>query len=227
MAVFSPEHGFRGEKQAESGDPIVYRDEVTGLPVFSAYNMTPSELSHVLTRMNITMVVVDMQDVGVRLYTFIWTMYNMMEAATSADVTVLVTDRPNPLGNIIDGPLLNTSCCISGYGRFAIPHMHGMTIAELASLFASTLHTSLITVTMLHYHRTMSWDATELPWTPPSPNIPTVSSAIAYAASVFLEATTVSEGRGTTTPFEYFGAPFLNAQVGYHDKYVINTTLQW
>jgi len=234
VAVFSPEHGFRGDKQAETGDPLFYIDKPTGLPVFSAYNMTAEQMSKVLQDMNIEAVLIDMQDVGVRLYTFVWTMYALMEgtsllhhsaSSTGPKPIVVITDRPNPLGGeLVDGPLVNMSCCVSGYGRLPIPFLHGMTIGELGLLFNSVFKIpadDVIVVKMLHWERHMTWTSFQEansvfpPWIPPSPNLPTVMSAHAYGATVFLEATTVAEGRGTTTPFTLFGAPFLDAEVSY------------
>lgn len=127
----------------------------------------------------------------------------------------MVLDRPNPLGGVlVDGPMLNMSCCQSGYGKHPSTHVHGMTIAELGSMFnQQAVHipsSYFVTVSMRHYRRDMSWSHTGLPWVPPSPNIPTPTSAAAYPATVFLEATSASEGRGTTTPFEMFGAPFVD-----------------
>jgi uncharacterized protein YbbC (DUF1343 family) len=223
IAIFGPEHGFRGEKQAETGDELMYIDQQTQLPVFSAYNMNITQMTQVINQMNITTILVDMQDVGVRLYTFIWTMYDLMTAAAGAtastDITIVICDRPNPLGGLlVNGPMLNLSCCRSGYGKYPIPHIHGMTIAELALLFNTSPEISLptqniIPILMKNWNREMVWKETGLAWIPPSPNIPTPNTAIAYGATVFLEATTASEGRGTTTPFEIFGAPFLNANV--------------
>ena len=128
------------------------------------------------------------------------------------------TDRPNPLGGVVvEGPVLNTSCCASRYGRLAVPHRHGMTIGELALLFDATLRMGgvgrrrLTVVPMLGWRRGMGWAATGLPWVPPSPNLPTPRTTAAYGATVFWEATTACEGRGTTTPFQLFGAPWLNS----------------
>jgi len=220
VAVFSPEHGLRGDHQAETGDPLFYIDSSTRLPVFSAYNMSIIQMREVIVLMNITAVLVDMQDVGVRLYTFIWTMYDLFEATTLTgyNVSIIVTDRPNPLGSLVDGPLVNISCCRSGYGRYPIPFLHGMTIGELAMLFQHQLQMYSVTVIkMLNWNRHEIWRENTgsqyfPPWVPPSPNLPTVNSALAYGSTVFLEATTVTEGRGTTLPFELFGAPFVNAE---------------
>lgn len=232
VAVLSPEHGFRGDKQAETGDPLFYIDKPTGLPVFSAYNMTTQQLTLVLKDMNIEAIVVDMQDVGVRLYTFVWTMYEVMDAVSilhkansSSDIRVVITDRPNPLGGeLVDGPLVNMTCCSSGYGRLPIPFLHGMTIGELGLLFNGVLGIpteNVIVVKAQNWERSMVWTTfgeagsapVFPPWIPPSPNLPTVMSAHTYGATVFLEATTAAEGRGTTTPFTMFGAPFLDAEV--------------
>ena len=252
VVVLSPEHGFRGDKQAETGDPLFYVDKATGLPVFSAYNMTVPQLTKVFQDMNIEAVLVDMQDVGVRLYTFVWTMYEVMQAVSvlhhnasshnhldttraagnnalkakngnGKSIRVVITDRPNPLGGeLVDGPLVNMSCCSSGYGRLPIPFLHGMTIGELGLLFNNVLNIpteDLVVVKMQNWQRYMSWTTSKEvgtafpPWIPPSPNLPTLESAHTYGAIVFLEATTAAEGRGTTTPFTMFGAPFLDAEV--------------
>jgi uncharacterized protein YbbC (DUF1343 family) len=241
VAIFSPEHGFRGEKQAETGDPIFYIDQSTKLPVYSAYNMSVSQITSVMDKMTIEAVLTDMQDVGVRLYTFIWTMYNVL-AATAASVRSIkfvVTDRPNPLGGLlVEGPQIDMECCASGYGRFPIPFIHGMTIGELSLLFNSLIKLpseNLIVIPMKNWQRNYLWTNWQIirsdldqvsclvgplfpEWVPPSPNIPTPTSAQAYAATVFLEATTAAEGRGTTTPFELFGAPFVEAEVGIWER---------
>mmetsp|Transcript_10895 Transcript_10895/g.20716 ORF Transcript_10895/g.20716 Transcript_10895/m.20716 type:complete len:415 (-) Transcript_10895:21-1265(-) len=223
--ILGPEHGFRGEKQAETGDPDKYIDSVTGLPVYSAYKISPANMSAIFWRDNITAVVVDLQDVGVRLYTFIWTMFQVMTAGaiTQTPPKFVILDRPNPLGGeLVDGPLLNLSCCTSGYGRAPITHVHGMTIGELALFFNSFMNpklpsSKLEVIKMTGWQRSMTFPETGLPWIPPSPNIPTFNVATAYLASVFLEATSLAEGRGTTTPFLLFGAPFLDAQVAARD----------
>lgn len=137
------------------------------------------------------------------------------QAPQSRPFRFVVADRPNPLGgDLVEGPLLDVACCASGYGYLPIPHLHGMTMGELARLFDSYLPhrlSDLRVVATTGWHRGMQWDATGLVWIPPSPNLPTFLSALAYGATVFIEATTVAEGRGTTTPFTLFGAPFINA----------------
>lgn len=216
IMILGPEHGFRGDQQAETGDPLYYKDNVTGLPVISAYYLTPSNITNILDVSNITAIVVDIQDVGTRLYTFIWTMYQVMLAASNAkhNIRIIVCDRPNPLGGIIvDGPMLDMNY-VSGYGRANIPFLHGMTIGELSlyfnTLFDKPLISGIEIIKMKNWNRSMLFKDTNLPWIPPSPNLPTPFSAQAYGATVFIEATTVSEGRGTTTPFTLFGAPFID-----------------
>jgi len=221
--ILSPEHGFRGDHQAETGDPLFYIDEQTGLPVLSAYKMQPSEMASALSKLGVDCILVDLQDVGVRLYTFVWTMYAVMEAAQlfGSGFRFVIADRPNPLGGVlVDGPLLNVSCCASGYGRVAITHVHGLTIGELGLFFNASLAATLepgagmpelVVVKAEGWRRHQQWEDTGLAWVPPSPNLPTPLSSLAYGATVFIEATTVAEGRGTTTPFTLFGAPFLGA----------------
>jgi uncharacterized protein YbbC (DUF1343 family) len=216
VAILGPEHGFRGDLQAETGDPRVYIDTATNLPVYSAYSIDPVELAKILDAMEVTAVVVDMQDVGVRLYTFIWTMYDVMTAVSKMQnkaTKFIVLDRPNPIGgDVVSGPLLNETCCSSGYGKYPIPHVHGMTIGELANLFGVPQSVDVNIVKMTGYDdRSRLWRDLDLVWVPPSPNLPTPDSVLAYPVTVFIEATTVAEGRGTTTPFQMFGAPFLSS----------------
>jgi len=230
VAIFGPEHGFRGEKQAETSDPAVpYIDQATGLPVYSAYALSVEDMADIFVANNISAVVVDMQDVGVRLYTFVWTMYNVMNATafatdprgntSRAPMKFVICDRPNPLGGeLVDGPVVNMECCSSGYGLAPIPHVHGMTIGELGSLFHINYLPGLYELEVMRvtgWRRRDSWmdmvnQGCTLPWVPPSPNIPTPTSVLAFASTVFLEATSVAEGRGTTTPFELIGAPFVS-----------------
>lgn len=219
-AILAPEHGFRGDRQAEHGDPKPYIDPATGIWVHSVYRKDTAALARTLSGLDV--VLVDIQDVGTRLYTFVWTLFALMRAATTLarPPTFLIADRPNPLGGLaVEGPLLNTSCCASRYGLAAIPHRHGLTVGEAALFFAATLESAnrsqpalnVSVARLIHWRRSYLFRQTGLPWLPPSPNLPTADSAIAYAATVFVEATTASEGRGTTTPFQLIGAPFLNA----------------
>jgi uncharacterized protein YbbC (DUF1343 family) len=181
VGIFSAEHGFRGEKQAETGDPLVYIDSYTSLPVFSAYKLDVDNITSVLLEYKVTAVVVDIQDVGVRLYTFIWTMYKVMQATANAggsiatDIRFIICDRPNPLGGLlVDGPVLNLTCCASGYGRSPITHLHGMTIGELGLLFNSPnkensgfIQPPLNKLEILHmsgWKREMTFECCGLPW---------------------------------------------------------------
>ena len=212
VGVLAPEHGFRGDRQAETGDPDRYLDKLTNLTVYSVYRKTPEQIASVLDAAGATCVLVDMQDAGVRLYTFVWTLHDVMAAvAARGNTRVVVLDRPNPIGAVdVAGPVLNMSCCQSRYGREPVAHQHGMTIGELSQLFAASLKVQNASViAMKGYTRDMAWEDTGLPWVPPSPNLPSPAAARAYPSTVFIEATTVSEGRGTTTPFQVFGAPFL------------------
>lgn len=220
VAILAPEHGFRGDRQAEHGDPKPYVDPETGIWVHSVYRKDSAALARTLSGLDV--VLVDIQDVGTRLYTFVWTLFALMRAASTlpAPPRFLIADRPNPLGGLqVEGPLLNTSCCASRYGLAAVAHRHGLTVGEAARLFAATLASSnasrpvlnVSVARLTNWRRSYLFHETGLPWLPPSPNLPTADSAIAYAATVFVEATTASEGRGTTTPFQLIGAPFLNA----------------
>jgi len=205
--ILAPEHGFRGDRQAESGDPDSYIDQVTGLNVSSVYKKDSTFIRSKLD--NVTKVLVDIQDCGVRLYTFIWSLYDVMNAAPE-HVSFVVFDRPNPLGGeIVNGPILESKL-YSRYGRASIPHRHGLTIGELAQLFAHDMKKKLTVVKMKNWKRSYLWEQTNLPFIPPSPNLPTPRSIRHYVSTVFLEATTISEGRGTTTPFSTFGAPWFS-----------------
>jgi uncharacterized protein YbbC (DUF1343 family) len=161
----------------------------------------------------IDVLVIDLQDVGSRIYTFIYTMANCLRAASKHRVPVIVTDRPNPIGGSVDGPML-----AGGYesfvGQFPIPLRHGMTIAELARFFndACGIGADLTIVDMDHWRRSMYHDQTGLPWVMPSPNMPTPETAVVYPGTVLFEGTNVSEGRGTTRPFELIGAPWIDAE---------------
>ena len=141
-AILAPEHGFRGDRQAEHGDPKPYIDADTGIWVHSVYRKNTSTLQALLRELRTQVVLVDIQDAGTRLYTFVWTLYSLMQAASlmAQPPAFLIADRPNPLGGLaVEGPVLNTSCCASRYGLAAVPHRHGLTVGELARLFGATL----------------------------------------------------------------------------------------
>ncbi|WP_330477381.1 DUF1343 domain-containing protein [Streptomyces platensis] len=211
-AVFGPEHGFRGTAQA-GGSEGRYDDPATGLPVYDTYNKSGQALADIFTTSGVDTVVFDIQDVGARFYTYIWTLYDCMVAAVLAGKRFLVLDRPNPVtGRAADGPVLDKAYA-SFIGREPIAQAHGMTVAELALLFngefvpqAAGRPVELETVRMTGWRRTDFYDTTRLPWVPPSPNMPTPDTALVYAGTCLFEGTNLSEGRGTTRPFELLGA---------------------
>lgn len=209
VAVFGPEHGFRGTAQAGDSEGAG-RDPATGLPVYDTYDKSGQQLADVFTAAGIDTVVFDIQDVGARFYTYIWTLYDCMRAAALAGKAVVVLDRPNPVGGRrAAGPVLQRPYA-SFVGREPISLAHGMTAGELAGLFAGEfLGTGAVVpevVRMTGWRRESFFDATGLPWVPPSPNMPTPDTALAYAGTCLFEGTNLSEGRGTTTPFELVGA---------------------
>ncbi|MGW4084438.1 exo-beta-N-acetylmuramidase NamZ family protein [Streptomyces sp. NPDC004822] len=207
-AVFGPEHGFRGTAQA-GGSEGRYDDPATGLPVYDTYLKSGRPLADVFTASGVDTVVFDIQDAGARFYTYIWTLYDCMEAAQLAGKRFVVLDRPNPLtGRAALGPVLHEEFA-TFVGRKPIAQAHGMTVAELALLFnGEFLDTPvpLETVRMTGWKRADFYDASGLPWVPPSPNMPTPDTALVYAGTCLFEGTNLSEGRGTTRPFELLGA---------------------
>ncbi|MBD0838036.1 exo-beta-N-acetylmuramidase NamZ domain-containing protein [Streptomyces sp. TRM68416] len=207
-AVFGPEHGFRGTAQA-GGSEGRYDDPATGLPVYDTYLKSGRPLADIFTASGVDTVVFDIQDVGARFYTYIWTLYDCMEAARLAGKQFVVLDRPNPMtGRSAEGPVLHKEFA-TFVGREPIAQAHGMTVAELALLFNGEFLTTpvpLDTVTMTGWRRTQFYDASGLPWVPPSPNMPTPDTALVYAGTCLFEGTNLSEGRGTTRPFELLGA---------------------
>lgn len=209
VAVFGPEHGFRGTAQA-GGSEGAGRDPATGLPVYDTYDKSGRQLADVFTAAGVDTVVFDIQDVGARFYTYIWTLYDCMRAAALAGKAVVVLDRPNPVGGVrAAGPVLQRPYA-SFVGREPIALAHGMTAAELALLFNGEFlkdrPVTLRTVRVTGWRRESFFAATGLPWVPPSPNMPTPDTALAYAGTCLFEGTNLSEGRGTTTPFEVVGA---------------------
>jgi uncharacterized protein YbbC (DUF1343 family) len=221
--LFGPEHGVRGEAQdmigVEDG-----KDAQTGIPVTSLYGETFESLTPAAAELaEVDVLVIDLQDVGSRYYTYVWTMALALQAAARAGVAVVVLDRPNPLGGHVDdieGGSVEPAC-ESFVGLGAVPVRHGMTAGELARLvraglpwgaprFARPLDCDLTVVPMRGWRRAHDFDATGLPWVLPSPNMPTLDTAFVYPGQCLLEATNLSEGRGTTRPFEIVGAPFLD-----------------
>ncbi|MGM7721482.1 exo-beta-N-acetylmuramidase NamZ family protein [Metabacillus sp. Hm71] len=209
-ALYGPEHGVRGDAQA--GEYVdFYVDEKTGLPVYSLYGQTRKPTPEMLE--NVDVLVFDIQDVGTRYYTYIYTMAYAMEAAKENDIPFIVLDRPNPQGGLtVDGPVLEPEFS-SFVGLYPIPLIHGMTVGELAMLFNEEfdIGANLKVVKMKGWKRSMDYDETGLPFVLPSPNMPTVSTTIVYPATGLIEGTNVSEGRGTTKPFELIGAPYINS----------------
>ncbi|CAM5588220.1 DUF1343 domain-containing protein [Streptomyces parvulus] len=207
-AVFGPEHGFRGTAQA-GGSEGRYDDPATGLPVYDTYLKSGQPLADVFTASGVDTVVFDIQDAGARFYTYIWTLFDCMEAAGLAGKRFVVLDRPNPVtGRAALGPVLHKEFA-TFVGRQPISQAHGMTVAELAHLFNHEFLPSpvpLQTVEMTGWRRSDFFDASGLPWVPPSPNMPTPETAVVYSGTCLFEGTNLSEGRGTTRPFELLGA---------------------
>ena len=208
-ALYSPQHGFFAEKQDNMIESDHLEDAATGLPVFSLYGETRKPTEAMLAPIDILLV--DLQDVGTRVYTFIYTLSYCLEAAREAGIQVVVLDRPNPVDGVhVEGNLLHTDCA-SFVGRYPIPMRHGLTIGELARLFNTVygIGCDLETIAIQGWDRRMLYQETGLPWVAPSPNLPTPAAALVYPGQVIWEGTNISEGRGTTQPFELFGAPFL------------------
>ncbi|MFK4148361.1 exo-beta-N-acetylmuramidase NamZ domain-containing protein [Streptomyces sp. NPDC004065] len=207
-AVFGPEHGFRGTAQA-GGSEGRYDDPATGLPVYDTYLKSGRPLADVFTASGVDTVVFDIQDVGARFYTYIWTLYDCMEAAALAGKRFVVLDRPNPVtGRQALGPVLHKEFA-TFVGRQPVAQAHGMTVAELARLFNGEFLATpvrLETVPVTGWKRSQFYDASGLPWVPPSPNMPTPDTALVYSGTCLFEGTNLSEGRGTTRPFELLGA---------------------
>jgi uncharacterized protein YbbC (DUF1343 family) len=211
-AVFGPQHGFRANLQDNMIETPHARDERRRVPVHSLYSDTREPTAEMLAELDA--LVIDLQDVGARIYTFVYTMANCLRAASRHGVPVLVCDRPNPIGGeAVEGPML-----APGYesfvGLFPIPMRHGMTIGELARLFNERfgIGAELEVVPLEGWHRGMYWDDVRLPWVMPSPNMPTLDTAVVYPGGVLFEGTQLSEGRGTTRPFELLGAPWIDAE---------------
>jgi uncharacterized protein YbbC (DUF1343 family) len=210
VRLLAPEHGFWGAPQ-DHAHVRSARDPFSGLPVLSLYGARRSPTPAMLRGLDA--LVVDLQDVGARYYTFAWTMVLAMRACARAGVSVIVLDRPNPLGGErVEGNVPDPAFA-SFVGLFPLPARHGLTIGELAR-YANVEHAigcALTVVPMRGWRRAMLWEDTGLPWVPPSPNMPTPDTARVYPGGCLIEGTNLSEGRGTTRPFEWIGAPFLNA----------------
>jgi uncharacterized protein YbbC (DUF1343 family) len=210
-ALFGPQHGIRGETQDNMIEWQTFRDKRTGLPVYSLYGETRKPTPEMLA--DVDVLVFDIQDVGTRVYTFVYTMALAMEAARECSKRFIVLDRPNPINGVqIEGNILEAAFS-SFVGMFPIPMRHGMTIGELALMFNREfgIGCDLEIVKMKGWRRAMWYEDTGLPWVLPSPNMPALDTAVVYPGAVLLEGTNVSEGRGTTRPFEIIGAPFIDS----------------
>ncbi len=217
VAVFGPEHGFRGTAQA-GGSEGFFTDPATGLPVYSLYGAGIQQTVDTFTSSGIDMVGFDIQDIGTRFYTYIWTMYRSMAAAAIMGIPFVVLDRPNPLGGrAASGPVLHPEFS-SGVGVKPIAQQHGMTVGELARLFndrfvpddAGGARADLHVVPLRGWRRGQYFDTTGVPWVMPSPNMPTLDTALVYPGFGMFEGTNFAEGRGTTRPFELVGAPYAD-----------------
>ena len=211
--LFGPQHGIRGDVQDNMIETAHATDARTGKPIYSLYSETREPTEEMLK--DVDVIVVDLQDVGCRIYTFVYTMANCMRAAKKFGKKVVVCDRPNPIGGVaVEGNVTETAFT-SFVGQFEIPTRHGMTCGELAKMFNEHfgIGCDLEVVTMDGWSREMWGDETGLPWILPSPNIPTVDTCVVFPATVHIEGTELSEGRGTTKPFEINGAPFIDPYV--------------
>ena len=211
-ALFGPQHGIRGDVQDNMIETEHAVDRSTGLPIHSLYSETREPTEAMLQ--DVDLLLFDMQDVGCRIYTFAYTMANCMRAAQKYGKKVVVCDRPNPITGLgVEGNVLETAQA-SFVGQFPIPTRHGMTLAELARMFNEHfgIGCDLEVVPMKGWERDNWQDETDAPWVMPSPNIPTVDTAVVFPGTVHFEGTQISEGRGTTRPFELVGAPYIQPE---------------
>ncbi len=209
VALYGPEHGIRGDAQA--GDHVGSTvDRRTGLPVHSLYG--GSRHLSAETAAGVDVLVFDMQDIGVRYFTYLYTLTNLMADCAALGIPLVVLDRVNPLGGAVEGTLLDERFA-SFVGKFAIPNRYGLTIGEFARFVNGErgLGCDLHVVPCAGWRRSMWWSDTDLAWVPPSPNMPTTETALCYPGTCFIEGTNLSEGRGTARPFELIGAPWLDA----------------
>ncbi|MEW2620010.1 DUF1343 domain-containing protein [Streptomyces sp. NPDC048106] len=215
-ALFGPEHGVDGSGQADEGGDA---ERATGLPVYDTYGCDGERLDKLLADSGVDVLVYDLQDVGARFYTYVWTMFDLMVSAARTGVRFVVADRPNPLGGTVsEGPLLEPAWA-SFVGRVPIPVRYGLTTGELARYFNAEAvprqagaPVELSVIEAAGWRRAMDAGATGLPWIAPSPNMPTPATAAVYPGTCLFEGTNLSEGRGTTQPFEIVGAPYVDAR---------------
>lgn len=237
VALYGPEHGVRGNAQA--GEYVSYYiDDKYNIPVYSLYGQNLIQPENAIENIDeymtsfdtiekgktpindmlkgIDIILIDIQDVGTRVYTYIATMAYVMRSAAKNGIGFIVLDRPNPVSGSMEGPILEYPGHSSFIGLYPIPMRHGMTIGELAWLFNEKFLNSKVKLTVIPmkgWKRDMWFDSTGLPWVIPSPNMPSLDTAIVYPGQVLLEGTNISEGRGTTKPFEFFGAPWIDGYV--------------
>ena len=218
VALFGPEHGLRGTTQAGESEPDS-RDPVSGLPVHDTYKKTGAALDALVEAAGVDALLYDLQDIGTRFYTYVWTMFDLLASAARLGLPFVVLDRPNPLGGLVaEGPLLDPAYA-SFVGRAPVPLRHGLTAGELARVLNAIAARAdagrpadLGVVTMAGWRRSAFADQTGLPWVMPSVNMPTLDSALAYPGTGLFEGTNLSEGRGTTRPFELIGAPYVDGR---------------
>ncbi|MFF1741875.1 exo-beta-N-acetylmuramidase NamZ family protein [Streptomyces mirabilis] len=218
VALFGPEHGLHGTEQAGENE-ATQADPTTGLPVHDTYRCSGERLDKLLVDSGVDVLVYDLQDIGARFYTYVWTMFDLMVSAARTGVRFVVADRPNPLGGLVSqGPLLDPAWA-SFVGRAAVLVRHGLTCGELARHLNTSAvpqvagdAADLTVIETADRQRAMDAEATGLPWVAPSPNIPTPATATFYPGTCLFEGTNLSEGRGTTQPFEIVGAPYIDAR---------------
>jgi len=211
-ALFGPQHGYLGQTQDNMIEWKSYEHPRLGIPVHSLYGEHREPTASMLNDLDVLLI--DLQDVGARYYTFIWTMFLCLRACERHDFPVVVLDRPNPINGLTtEGPILDPAYR-SFVGLHPLPVRHGRTIGELAQLFRDEVfpRSRLTVLPMKGWQREMWFDDTGLPWVMPSPNMPTLETATVYPGMCLLEGTNISEGRGTTRPFEVFGAPFIDSE---------------
>lgn len=208
-ALFAPEHGIRANLQeGESFEDTI--DPVTGLPIYSLYGKQKRPTEEMLASLDV--IFVDIQDIGSRYYTFVYTLANVMDACREYGVKVVVLDRPNPIGgHMVEGNFIEEDF-FSFIGMYPIPNRHGMTIGELATMFNNhfAINCDLAVIEMEGWQRNQFFDELNIPWVPPSPNVTNISMQLLYPGTCLIEGTNLSEGRGTVRPFEVIGAPFID-----------------
>jgi uncharacterized protein YbbC (DUF1343 family) len=211
-AIFGPQHGFRSDVQDNMIETPHRDDAARRVPIYSLYSETREPTADMLRGLDV--LVIELPDIGARIYTYIYTMANCMRAAARHRIPVIVCDRPNPIGGTaVEGETLRPGF-ESFVGQFPIPMRHGMTIGELARLFNEQfgIGAEVEIAAMQGWHRDMYADETAVPWVMPSPNMPTLETAIVFPGTVLFEGTMLSEGRGTTRPFELVGAPWIDGE---------------